>query len=73
MCRPSDSLASVSVINNTYINGHLQCQFSFETDAEDFQGEPNPILKDANYFILYAAGYLGQTSKFTLLLVYIAK
>lgn len=48
----------MTVLENSFADGVLTCKFSFDTNAEQADGEPAPIATEKNYHLLFAAGLL---------------
>ena len=55
---PLISAVPVNVISTMDENGHVTCQFSFETISSQVNGEPAPIVIEKDYYITFAVGIL---------------
>ncbi|CAF3697979.1 unnamed protein product [Rotaria sordida] len=55
---PLPSSVEVNVIDTTYEDGFAICQFSFNTTSQQVDDEPEPIVIEKNYYLLFSGGIL---------------
>ncbi len=66
---PSLTNEEVHVIDAVYENGLATCKFSFDTNSEQADGEPAPLVIDKNYYIIFAAGLLRSEGIYSVCLL----